>query len=253
MDHNHAAMRSFIQSLPDMNGVKAVLDIGCGSGGDLEQLSRKAAYPVRFVGIDTSPSQIDKAKARNLGERFEFVVADVSQGLPYADQSFDLVLSVNVLECIVDKERLLTEVHRVLKPGGQVVFAHFDWDSQLINGMDKALFRKVVQSYNDWQQDWMDACDGWMGRRLWGCFHKSGLFDGRIHAYVMTNTEHAESYYGYQRIQDFQALVRHGFITPEEHERFTTEVEQLAASGEYFYSITMYAYAGRRRESGWLG
>lgn len=110
--------------------------------------------------------------------------------MPFEDETFDVVFSNNVLECITDKGKLLSEIARVLKPSGQVVCAHFDWDSQLIDGTDKALVRKIVQTFNDWQQGWMDDCDAWMGRRLWKTFNRSKLFNGEIQCHVLTNTKY---------------------------------------------------------------
>ncbi len=69
--------------------------------------------------------------------RFRFIQGDIITDLQFVNDSFDLVYSCNLLECIPDKQRLINEVGRVLKPGGQVVFCHYDWDSQIFNGYDK--------------------------------------------------------------------------------------------------------------------
>ena len=73
----------------------------------------------------------------------------------------------------------LAEAHRLLKSSGQIVYAHYDWDSQTIDGTDKHLVRRIVQSFNDWQQNWMGACDAWMGRRLWSTFQERRAVSGQ--------------------------------------------------------------------------
>ncbi|MHB9133384.1 MAG: methyltransferase domain-containing protein [Armatimonadota bacterium] len=240
-------MREFIYSLLDLYHAEAILDIGCGSGGDLLQIGKRITKNVRLVGIDSMATGITEAKIRTGDDpRFEFIVADAAKGLKFPDETFDLVVSTNMLECVVDTDALLREVHRVLKPGGQVVFAHYDWDSQLFDGSDKALVRKIVQAYNDWQQAWMTDCDAWMGRRLWRTINRTGLFSGSVYTHVLINTEFSEPNYGYARAQDFQALVKRRLITRGEYDRFYSDLTDLAARGEYFYSITMYAYAGRK-------
>ena len=62
---------------------------------------------------------------------------------------------------------------------------------------------------------------------------------------MLTNTEYAPGHYGWEMIQSFGSLVRHGLITAQEHERFLGAVEELVQRDEYFYSITLYVYLGR--------
>jgi SAM-dependent methyltransferase len=160
---------------------------------------------------------------------------------------FDVVFSNNFLECVGDKGAFLHEVARVLRPGGQVVCAHWDWDSQTFDGADKELVRRVVHAFADWQQPWMEQCDGWMGRRLWATFQGAGWFEGTIHARVLTNTIYAPPWYGHARLADCAALVEEGFISCDDYRRLIEDVERQAAAGRYFYSITCYAYVGRRK------
>jgi hypothetical protein len=104
----------------------------------------------------------------------------------------------------------------------------------------------MVHAFGDWQQDWMAACDAWMGRRLWSFFNRSGLFRGRVHTYVLANTDYRPPYYGYARIQDFAGLAKHGLITPEELEKFYRDIQEQADRGAYFYSITLYVFVGQK-------
>ena len=88
-----------------------VLDIGCGIGTyvkKLEEVSRDA------YGVD-----IDPARVRN-GESGSLSVA-VSERLPFADASFDMVLLNEVIEHVKDDVQTLREACRVLRPGGHVV------------------------------------------------------------------------------------------------------------------------------------
>jgi ubiquinone/menaquinone biosynthesis C-methylase UbiE len=108
-------------------------NIGCGDGYDFWQISKLASSGCHFWGVDSSSKAIRTAQAESLfDERFEFLVKDVSQGLPFDDGKFEVIFSKNVLECIPDKLTLIEEIHRVLKNDGQIVIAHFDWDSQTI-------------------------------------------------------------------------------------------------------------------------
>jgi ubiquinone/menaquinone biosynthesis C-methylase UbiE len=240
------AARNYIYSLLDLESPGAVLDVGCGKGGDLRRIAERVGGECRFVGVDSSEKAIEQARAESPDSRLEFLTADVSQSLPFESESFGLVYSNNFVECLTDKDALVREVHRVLRPRGQVAFAHCDWDSQLFDGSDKDLVRKIVHAYGDWKQAWMADCDSWMGRRLWRVFNRSGLFSGAVHTYVLTNTEFAEPSFGHARVKDFEGLVKRGMISKEEYDRFYQDLVALAEKGEYLYSITVFVYVGRK-------
>lgn len=245
MDPNQLRMREFLYSLIAISPGMNILDVGCGKGYDLFRMAGLVDGRSRLIGLDAMDGAIAEAQeSYGKDNRLAFKRHDASRSIPFEDGSFDLVFSNNMLECVTDKQRLLREVHRALKPGGQVLFAHFDLDSQLIDGEDKALVRAITQAFNDWKQDWMTDIDPWMGRRLWRTFQESGLFDGRIETYVLTNTRFEPPYYGHRMIRDFEALASRGMIDAKDHERFIGDIERLHAADRFFYSITMYIYVG---------
>jgi hypothetical protein len=107
----------------------------------------------------------------------------------------------------------------------------------------------LIHAFADRKQPWMDHADGWMGRRLWGIFNQSGLFDGTPHARVLTNTIYAEPWYGHDRAKDLRSLVKRNLATADDVATFMAEQQVLAAAGRSFYSITGYAFVGRRRHA----
>jgi SAM-dependent methyltransferase len=249
LNEDTRAVHDEILSLLVPSGATAVLDLGCGRGYHLQRLAGRVSQGTRLVGIDASPQSIEEARAAAAADpRLEFVTHDLATGIPFGDGEFDRVLSINLLEAIPDKAALLAEVHRVLRPEGRVVFAHYDWDSQLLDGDDKALVRKVVHAFSDWRQAWMADADGWMGRRLWRTFQQTGLFTGSVHTLVHTSTRFAPGSYGWERVQDFRGLVERGMIRAAEYERLHSALEELASREQYFYAITMFVFVGRRVE-----
>ena len=95
-----------------------VLEVGCGPG--LLWLSNQyrisASWQITLT--DFSPGMLDVARNRLGGERFVYQVADV-QALPFADAYFDVVIANHMLYHVPDLPRALTEIRRVLKPGGR--------------------------------------------------------------------------------------------------------------------------------------
>jgi len=96
-----------------------VLDVGCGLGLYLNCLSQ--LYPnANFIGVDKSQENI--AKARNLanGENVEFIVMS-AESLAFKENMFQTILMIEVLEHIFNPKNVLTEILRVLEPGGKLV------------------------------------------------------------------------------------------------------------------------------------
>lgn len=98
---------------------RRVLDIGCGSGPLAAALVAKGAA---VTGFDSSPAMIDLARQR-LGNEANFHVADLGQPLPFADSTFDVVVASLVFHYLQDWSAPLSELWRVLEPGGRVVLS----------------------------------------------------------------------------------------------------------------------------------
>jgi len=103
-----------------------VLEVGCGPGHLSLRLARD--HGLRVTGLDLDPGMIEQActnAARYGGDsaNLDFVVADVA-ALPFADASFDLVVSTMSMHHWDDPPRGLAEIARVLRPGGRALI----WD-----------------------------------------------------------------------------------------------------------------------------
>jgi SAM-dependent methyltransferase len=237
-------MRRWLHGQLDLPEGGTVLDCGCGTGDDVGLLAQ--AHPeVRFVGVDRSEEWIRQAQARPL-PNVEFRCADVGASLPFADGSVDAVYSVNVLECLPNKTAFLRECARVLRPGGRILIAHYDWDTQTFDGDDRALVRKIVHAFNDWKQAWMEDIDPWAGRRLIRYVADEGSFTGEIRAHTLLSRSFAPESYGRRQAESFAALARRGMIAAEEYETFFRSQEEAAARDAFLYSVTMFAFAGAK-------
>jgi ubiquinone/menaquinone biosynthesis C-methylase UbiE len=108
-----------VARLADAPAGTSVLDIPCGGGFAFRVL--RPGQPVRYVAADISPYMLERARevARRMRTQdlMEFVEADVT-ALQFADNSFDLCVTYNGLHCLPDPRAALSELARVLKPGG---------------------------------------------------------------------------------------------------------------------------------------
>lgn len=240
--------RDWLISLVDLPPGGAFLDVGCGKGGDLFALAARVDdAQASFVGIDASAESVAFARGSSTDDRVKFVQAKVGPDLDYADESFDVLLTQELLECVPDLDHFVPELARVLRPGGQLVASHYDWDTQVFNGSDRDRTRRILRAWSELKQSWMDQTDPWMGRRLWGHLEGSGCFEGEVRVRVMTNTDFAEPWHGYRMAHWLKGLVKRGQVSESDYEAFFADLEELAANGRYFWSVNRYVYVGRRK------
>ena len=110
------ARRTSLSRLQNIGG-KAILINGIGTGLDLEYLPKGASY----TGSDITPSMLKRAhtRARQTGFDIRLECAD-SQQLPFASESFDIVVMHLILAVVPDPARALQEAGRVLKNNGAI-------------------------------------------------------------------------------------------------------------------------------------
>jgi arsenite methyltransferase len=104
---------------------QVVLDLGCGAGTDLLIAAQMAGPGGRAIGVDMTPSMLDRAAA----SAAEMALLNVElhesliETLPLEDASVDIVISNGVVDLVPDKHAVFDEIHRVLRPGGRVQLA----------------------------------------------------------------------------------------------------------------------------------
>lgn len=115
--------------LPD-NAV--IADLGCRDAGSL--LGFQQAFPNKIktaVGVDINDKGFKNIKYK---KPIKLKVMDCSKKLEFADNTFDFVFTKDMFECVSDKDFLVREIHRILKPGGVVICVNCDWESIVYNG-----------------------------------------------------------------------------------------------------------------------
>ena len=135
----------------DLGPDDELLDVGCGAGG---LLAEHAAH-VRYVaGLDASEIQIGMAR-RRLADRIVAGTAEVVLGdaadLPWEDDRFSVVASLEALKHVPDPEGTLREMHRVLSPGGRAVVTMGEHYKSLWGGTDASGTRDAwgIRSWSD--------------------------------------------------------------------------------------------------------
>jgi SAM-dependent methyltransferase len=109
---------------------KDVLEVGSGRGGGASYLSRYLR-PLSVTGLDFSQEAVDLCNRHRKAPGLAFTRGD-AQSMPFPASSFDAVINIESSHCYASMEEFLSEVHRVLRPGGSFLFA----DLRSCDGLD---------------------------------------------------------------------------------------------------------------------
>lgn len=130
-----------------------VLDVGCGGGFTCEFLAHKGA---QVTGIDQSLACIEAASqhAKQANLKINYKQGEAEQ-LPFADQTFDVAICVDVLEHVHSPQQTITEINRVLKPGGSFCFDTINrtWQSKLVMiWLLENITQQIPRGVHDWRK-----------------------------------------------------------------------------------------------------
>ena len=119
---------------------KTVLELATGTGSIAKHIVNAAAH---IEATDTSLEMIAEAKRDNRSAKLHFSVQDMFR-LPYAEESFDVVIVSNALHIVPQPEKALQEIKRVLKDDGVLIAPTFTHAGNSFSGKVKAFFMKLA-------------------------------------------------------------------------------------------------------------
>jgi ubiquinone/menaquinone biosynthesis C-methylase UbiE len=130
---------------------KTVLELATGTGLIAKNIVNAAAH---IEASDTSAEMIREAKRRNHSAKLYFSVQDMFC-LPYADESFEVVIVSNALHIVPQPEKALAEIHRVLRDDGVLIAPTFTHAENSFFGNSKAFFLRLAgfPLYSRWTSE----------------------------------------------------------------------------------------------------
>lgn len=166
MRKDHKAYKQMYALIYPVVWHKSVLELATGTGLIAKQIVHSAD---RIEATDASPEMIQQAKAGNTSAKLSFSVQDMFH-LPYANQSFDVVIVSNALHIVPEPEKALAEMRRVLKDNGVLIAPTFTHDGNTPRGKIKVFFMKLAgfPLYSNWSSaDYLTFLqnNGWTVRK----------------------------------------------------------------------------------------
>ena len=140
MRKDRAAYEEMYALIRPVVKAKTVLELATGTGLIAKHIVNAAAH---IEATDASAEMIAEAKRDNPSAKLHFSVQDMFR-LPYAEESFDVVIVSNALHIVPQPEKALAEIHRVLKDDGVLIAPTFTHAENSIFGMIRAFFMRLA-------------------------------------------------------------------------------------------------------------
>ena len=233
---NPAQFFSYLDPKPGLS----ILDAGCGTGDLLHSLSRLVGATGRVVGCDYSEAMIVEARKRaeRSEAKVEFCVADAHQ-LPFPDSAFDRGMATSVLQHLENPAQALSELVRVLKPGGWVILTEPDWETQVVDAADRGVTRRILHFFSD------SIRQGGIGHALPALFSEMGLKRIQV-ACLNTASDPASGAMASWAKESAVRAEEAGIITRQEAADWLTDQEARIRQGRFFSAFTSFRVSGEK-------
>jgi ubiquinone/menaquinone biosynthesis C-methylase UbiE len=217
-----------------------VLDVGCGPGIDVHNISKLVGDGGRVIGIDNDEKMLADAEQEAGSSNTKFVKSDASS-LPFEDNYFDAVRAERLFQVLpktVDLNGVLREMSRVMKKNGVLVLVDSDWGTASVNYEDAELTNRLLYFF-------ANECRprGYAGRELYALMKKNGLAVERIEALPVFTFDFSET--PFEEWLTGEALEKK-IATKKEMDRWNKDLNKKTKNGEFFSLVNMVLVSGRK-------
>ncbi len=225
----------------DLRAGERVLDAGCGTGLLAQSMADLVGPGGRVLGVDISPDMLSHAHARcDPLPQIELRQGSV-EAIPAEDSSFDALACTQVLLYIADVTKTLTEIHRVLEPGGRAVIIETDWRGTILNSADDGLCRRILAAWDG------AVASPNLPPRLGPMLAAAGLRVTRVEAIPIVNRDRTAGHFSVGMTEQFARFAQeHGAVTAAEAAAWLDDLARKGETGEYFFCINRFLFTAIR-------
>lgn len=225
------------------NSGQQLLEVGCGVGSLCRLVAPGVAPNGKITGVDISADFVSFAQEQIIHTDFSsYIQWGVCQAefLPFIDARFDGVLAARLLLHVLNPKHVLSELKRVVRPGGRVVVMDWDFETVTIDHSDRNLTRRVLH----WRCDHHGG-NNWSGRKLWKLMKTTGLVNVQIFPYVSFATNENDSLTR-SIFRAAQVARDASVINQKEYTNWVEELKSCIADDCFSASIVYFIVAGER-------
>jgi arsenite methyltransferase len=229
--------REQVLNLLNVRKDEVVLDIGCGPGLLAFDMAQQVGAEGRVEAIDISEPVLVMAKEHCSEFNWVNIQNSDATQLPFPNNHFDAIVSTQVYEYIPDIDLALSELYRVLRPGGRALILDTEWDSSVWHTSNRERMHHIIDLWNTHcphprlprtlQKHLLGADFEITQRTILSLFNPD--YDPNTYSYVAI--EFIVDYVG--GLED---------ISQSEVDGWAEELHDLGAKGEYFFSLNRYVF-----------
>ena len=230
--------RKIILSALNLQPNERILDIGSGPDLLIEDMASVIGQSGSICGIEISEPFITLSQKRCSSlSQVEIRDGDATS-IPYVNNEFDVVVSIQVYEYIEDIDKCLRELYRVLKPGGRAFVMCTDWDTLIWNTEDLERMDLILTTFET------HCADPRLPRKIAPKLRETGFDMVKCDVYTMINSEYDENTYSHGIIDFIASYVNaKNAISAEDVKAWVTELRDKGREGNYFFSISRYIFS----------
>ena len=238
-----AQRRQVLKALALREGER-ILDIGSGPGLLAYDMAASVGRNGRVCGIDISEDMLTMSRKRCADQPWTEFQKAYATNLPYPDDVFDAAVSTQVYEYVVDIPVALTELYRVVRPGGRAAVMDNDYGSLVIHTENEARMKRVLSA---WDEHFVHAG---LPRTLSRQLRDVGFIIRQRDAIPMFNPEYRDNTFGKRllAIMATFAVGRKG-VSREEADAWLAEFDELDKQGKFFFSLNRYLFVADKSVS----
>jgi ubiquinone/menaquinone biosynthesis C-methylase UbiE len=240
---DHVQRRDLVHDAIAAAAGERILDVGCGPGFYVAEFLERVGPEGHVAGIDTSAPMLGIAARRV--ERHDNVELHnaPATALPFDSRSFDGAISVQALEYVDDVALALTELYRILRPGGRVAVWDVDWETVSMNSTDPKRMRRVLDA---WDRHLVHRS---LPTTLAHSLREAGFVDISLEGHSFTTGEFTPDAYGAALVAviDNYLAGLDGF-PEDDRTAWTEEQVALGERGEFYFACVQVCFSATRAD-----
>ena len=214
-----------------------ILDIGCGTGFLSFELALLTGQQGSVVAMDLQQAMVEAAAERCASLPQVSTQQGRVEELPFADESFDVVTCTQVLLYVEAVDTALSEMHRVLKPGGRIAVLETDWHGAVMNSQYPDITDRIISA---WDQA---VASPNLPRVLPSKLKHLGFTAVLPKAIPILNNSYSEGNFSVSSLDWLRkSAVKAGAITEAESTKWKQDLDRLGQAGEYFFCVNRFLF-----------